>query len=88
MVMFDGTLWQDDEMVTAGLSQKTGQRMGHMSMSGADGSIAAFAEIAVNPKVFVHMTNTNPVLRPSSDHKKTAEAAGWTVSHDGMELTI
>jgi pyrroloquinoline quinone biosynthesis protein B len=88
MVMFDGTLWQDDEMVTAGLSQKTGQRMGHMSMSGADGSIAAFAEIAVKQKVFVHMNNTNPVLRPSSDQKKTAEAAGWTVSHDGMELTI
>lgn len=88
MVMFDGTLWEDDEMVTAGLSQKTGQRMGHMSMSGADGSIAAFADMTVAQKVFVHMNNTNPVLRPSSDQKKTAEAAGWTVSHDGMELTI
>jgi pyrroloquinoline quinone biosynthesis protein B len=88
MVMFDGTLWKDDEMVTAGLSQKTGQRMGHMSMSGPDGSIAAFADIDVKQKVFVHMNNTNPVLRPTSDQKKQAEGAGWTVAQDGMDLTI
>lgn len=88
MVMFDGTLWQDDEMVTAGLSQKTGKRMGHMSMSGSDGSIAAFADIEVKQKIFVHMNNTNPVLRPTSDEKKMANAAGWTVAQDQMELTI
>lgn len=88
MVMFDGTLWQDDEMVQAGLSQKTGQRMGHMSMSGEDGSIAAFKDIAVARKVFVHMNNTNPVLRPQSDQRKAVEAAGWTVAYDGLELTI
>lgn len=70
MVMFDGTLWQDDEMVAAGLSQKTGKRMGHMSMSGSDGSIAAFADIEVKQKIYVHMNNTNPVLRPTSDEKK------------------
>jgi pyrroloquinoline quinone biosynthesis protein B len=88
MVMFDGTLWQDDEMVLAGLSQKTGQRMGHMSMSGPDGSIAAFSDITVAQKIFVHMNNTNPVLRPESQQKKQAEAAGWTVAQDGMELEI
>jgi pyrroloquinoline quinone biosynthesis protein B len=88
MVLFDGTLWRDDEMVTAGLSQKTGQRMGHMSMSGPDGSLAAFADIDVKQKIFVHMNNTNPVLRPTSDEKKQAEAAGWTVAHDGMELVV
>ncbi|WP_298864584.1 pyrroloquinoline quinone biosynthesis protein PqqB [uncultured Sulfitobacter sp.] len=88
MVMFDGTLWQDDEMVQAGLSQKTGQRMGHMSMSGEDGSIAAFKDISVARKVFVHMNNTNPVLRPRSDQRKAVEAEGWTVAYDGLELTI
>ncbi len=88
MVMFDGTLWQDDEMVQAGLSQKTGARMGHMSMSGPDGSIAAFADIDVKQKIFVHMNNTNPVLRPTSAERTEAEAAGWTVAQDGMELEI
>jgi pyrroloquinoline quinone biosynthesis protein B len=88
MVLFDGTLWRDDEMVTAGLSQKTGQRMGHMSMSGRGGSIAAFEDISVSQKVFVHMNNTNPVLRPHSDQKKVVEGAGWTVAADGMDLII
>lgn len=88
MVMFDGTLWQDDEMVVAGLSQKTGQRMGHMSMSGQDGSIAAFENLNIAQKVFVHMNNTNPVLRPGSDQRTQAEQAGWTVAYDGLELDV
>ncbi|SPH20395.1 Coenzyme PQQ synthesis protein B [Ascidiaceihabitans donghaensis] len=88
MVMFDGTLWQDDEMVVAGLSQKTGQRMGHMSMSGRNGSIAAFKNLNIAQKVFVHMNNTNPVLRPGSDQRTQAEQAGWTVAYDGLELDV
>lgn len=88
MVFFDGTLWRDDEMVTAGLSQKTGRRMGHMSMSGDEGSIAAFSGIVVPHKIFVHMNNTNPVLRPSSDERRAVEAAGWTVAEDGMALSL
>lgn len=88
LVMFDGTLWQDDEMVRAGLSQKTGQRMGHMSMSGPAGSIAAFEGVEVGQKIFVHMNNTNPVLRPGSSEKKQAEQAGWIVAQDGMEIEI
>jgi pyrroloquinoline quinone biosynthesis protein B len=88
LLFFDGTLWRDDEMVRAGLGQKTGKRMGHMSMSGPDGSITAFRDMAIARKVYVHMNNTNPVLRPNSDEKATAEAAGWTIGHDGMEITL
>lgn len=88
MVMFDGTLWRNDEMVTTGLSQKTGQRMGHMSMSGPEGSIAAFDGMDIRRKVFVHMNNTNPVLRPTSAEKAKAEAAGWTIAQDGMEIDL
>jgi pyrroloquinoline quinone biosynthesis protein B len=87
-VFFDGTLWQDDEMQRAGVGQKTGQRMGHMSMSGPAGSIAAFAGLEVGRRVFVHMNNTNPVLRPDSPERAEAEAAGWTVGQDGMEITL
>lgn len=87
MVFFDGTLWRDDEMVRAGLGQKTGQRMGHMSMSGPDGSIAAFSDIEIGQKIFVHMNNTNPVLRPESPEKAEAEAAGWIIGQDGMEIS-
>ena len=41
LVCFDGTLWVDDEMVRDGVGVKTGKRMGHMSVSGEEGTIAA-----------------------------------------------
>jgi pyrroloquinoline quinone biosynthesis protein B len=82
-VFFDGTLWTDDEMIRAGLGAKTGQRMGHMSMSGPDGSIAALAPLGVGRKVFVHVNNSNPVLRPDSPERQAAEAAGWTIPQAG-----
>lgn len=86
LVFFDGTLWRDDEMLRAGLGRKTGKRMGHMSMSGPDGSIAAFAGLDVGRKVYVHMNNTNPVLNPESPERAEAEAAGWIIGRDGMEI--
>lgn len=88
IVFFDGTLWRDDEMVTAGLGQKTGRRMGHMSLSGADGTIAAFRPIAAGRKVVIHMNNSNPVLLSDSAERAEAEAAGWTIARDGMEFEI
>jgi pyrroloquinoline quinone biosynthesis protein B len=87
-VLFDGTLWQDDEMIRAGLSQKTGARMGHMSMAGPDGSIAAFDGMAVGQKIFVHMNNTNPVWNPAAPERAEAEAAGWIIARDGWETEI
>lgn len=87
LLFFDGTLWSDDEMRRAGLGQKTGRRMGHMSMDGPDGSIAAFAGLEIGRKVFVHMNNSNPVLDPAAPERGRAEAAGWTVGSDGMEFS-
>ncbi len=88
VLFFDGTLWSDDEMVRAGLGQKTGKRMGHMSMSGEDGSLRAFDAQEIGRRIYVHMNNTNPVLRPGSEERATVEAAGWAVGHDGMEISI
>ena len=86
-VLFDGTLWADDEMIRAGVGQKTGQRMGHMSMSGPDGTIAAFADLDVRRKVFVHINNTNPVWHDGPERAE-AEAAGWEIGYDGMEIEL
>ena len=86
MVFFDGTLWSDDEMQKEGVGHKTGKRMGHMSMSGSDGSIAAFDGLDIGQKIFVHMNNTNPVFRPDAPERAIAEAAGWVIAEDGMEV--
>jgi pyrroloquinoline quinone biosynthesis protein B len=87
-VFFDGTLYDDDEMIRAGLMQKTGPRMGHISMSGANGSIAAFGSLAVSRKIFVHINNSNPVLDEQSPERRAVEAAGWEVGFDGMEIRL
>ena len=88
LVLFDGTLWTDDEMVRDGVGVKTGQRMGHMSVSGAGGTIAAFADLGVARKIFIHINTTNPILAADSAERAEAGAAGWEVAFDGMEITL
>ena len=86
-VLFDGTLWRDDEMVRAGLGPKTGQRMGHMSVSGPDGTVAAFRDIAVARKILVHINNSNPILLDDSAERRALGVEGWEVAYDGMEVS-
>lgn len=88
LVLFDGTTWTDDEMLTSGTGDKTAARMGHMSMSGEGGSIAAFADLGVERKYFIHINNTNPALLDDSPERRQAEAAGWVITHDGMEIVL
>lgn len=87
-VFFDGTLFTDDEMVCQGLMPKTGPRMGHISISGPDGSIKAFEDLEVGRKIYVHINNSNPVLNEHSPEFAQTKAAGWEVGFDGMEVQI
>lgn len=88
LLLFDGTLWADDEMRQAGVGTRTGQAMGHHHLGGADGSIAALEGVRLERKIFIHINNTNPLLRRDSDERRLATAAGWQVAHDGMELVL
>ena len=88
LVMFDGTVWFDAEMVSGKLGAKTGQRMGHMSMSGDRGSMAAFAPLEVERKVFIHINNSNRVLMENSAERTEANAAGWEIAYDGMAIEL
>ena len=89
MVLFDGTLWTDDEMLKAKVGvQKTGQRMGHMSMSGEKGTIEIFKNLDVKKKIFIHINTTNPALLEDSDERKKINEEGWEVSYDGMEVNL
>lgn len=88
LVFFDGTLWRDDEMIAAGAGTKTGKRMGHMSMSGDHGAIAALAALGIGRKIFVHMNNTNPALLSDSSEHAKAKEAGWEIAYDGMEIRL
>ena len=88
LLFFDGTLWRDDEMVRAGVGRKTGKRMGHMSVSGPDGSMAMLAPVPVKRRIFIHLNNTNPLLADDSPETAEARAAGWEIAFDGMEIEL
>jgi pyrroloquinoline quinone biosynthesis protein B len=88
LVFFDGTVWRDDELIAAGLGNKTGQGMGHIAMSGENGAIAALADLDIERKIFLHINNSNPVLLPDSKERAIAEAAGWQIPADGTEITL
>ena len=88
-MLFDGTVWRDDEMIRWRHSgAKTGARMGHMAMDGPEGAIAALRDAGGGAQGFVHINNTNPVLDPASPSGAAAEAAGWTIGQDGMEFAL
>lgn len=85
LLMFDGTLWEDDEMIRMGLGQKTGRRMGHMPVVQ---TLASLRDVPVGRRVFVHMNNSNPLTDPDSDQTRQVQANGWHVARDGMEITL
>jgi pyrroloquinoline quinone biosynthesis protein B len=88
LLFFDGTVWRDDELIAAGLGNKTGQSMGHVAMSGDNGAIAALADLDIGQRVFLHINNSNPALLRGSAERKIAERAGWQLPADGTEITL
>ena len=87
VVLFDGTLFSDDEMITAGAGVKSGRRMGHMPVGGPDGTLAALAGLA-RRRILIHINNTNPILIEGSSQRRAVEAAGFEVAEDGMRIEI
>ncbi len=62
--------------------------MGHIAMSGDDGSVASLRDTDIARRIFVHINNTNPVLDPDSPERKIVSEAGWEVGHDGQEVEL
>ena len=87
-LLFDGTVFVDDEMLRAGVGTKTGQRMGHNAIDGPTGSLQGFANSHVGRKIFIHINNTNPILEEGSDAELKVRAAGWDIAFDGMEIEL
>jgi pyrroloquinoline quinone biosynthesis protein B len=88
VVFFDGTLFTDDEMIRAGVGQKTGRRMGHMPITGTNGSLPWLAGLPAARKIYIHLNNTNPALIDGSPERLMIEDAGVAVAYDGMEVRL
>ena len=88
LILFDGTLWTDNEMIEQKVGIKTGQRMGHISMDGEKGSIQAFKSLNIKRKVYIHINTTNPVLLENSNERAIANDNGWEIAYDTMEIKL
>lgn len=87
-LFFDGTVFTNDEMLAAGVGSKTGSRMGHLHISGPDGSMALLADTPIQRRIYVHINNTNPILDEQSEENAAVRASGWEIGHDGMEISL
>lgn len=85
--LLDGTLWTDEEMAAVG-SDRTAADMDHLPVSGPGGSLEALEALEDVRKIYVHVNNTNPMLRRGSPERRAVEAAGFEVGRDGMSLKL
>jgi pyrroloquinoline quinone biosynthesis protein B len=86
-VLFDGTFWSSSELSARGFLKKSAEELAHWPVGGTQGSLSALKTTA-SRRVFIHINNTNPMLRDDSPERTIVEAAGWEVAFDGMEITL
>lgn len=87
LLLFDGTVWENDDMARTGTGEKTGARMGHLPMQGTEGSLARLSGLRAR-KLYIHINNTNPVLQPEVPERAAIAAAGWEIARDGQEIEL
>lgn len=88
LLLFDGTFWSDDELIQVQGSGATARDMGHVPISGADGSLQKLAGLRRPRRLFIHVNNTNPVLDESSPQYREVRDAGWEIAEDGSTFTL
>jgi pyrroloquinoline quinone biosynthesis protein B len=83
----DGTFYYDDEMIAAGLMDKSARHLGHLPLGGPDGTLASLGP--VNARIiFTHVNNSNPALNPDSQESSALRVSGAEIAYDGMEFTL
>ncbi|MAZ44523.1 MAG: pyrroloquinoline quinone biosynthesis protein B [Legionellales bacterium] len=87
LVLFDGTLYSNTELINQSLRDRLGEQMAHVAMGDENGTLAAFREIK-SEKVYIHVNNSNPVWNPLSDAAQLVSEHGWKLGQDGMEWVL
>jgi pyrroloquinoline quinone biosynthesis protein B len=87
-VLLDGTFWSDDELVLVRGGGRNASDMGHIPISGPNGSLEFLRNLPGPEKIYIHINNTNPVLDENSAAHAAVKAAGCKISEDGMEFIL
>ena len=83
VVLFDGTFYEEDELIGLGLSKAHAKDMAHMPITESLDALQALRA----RRIYTHINNTNPILREGSEERRHVEHEGWEVAFDGMEIT-
>jgi pyrroloquinoline quinone biosynthesis protein B len=86
VILFDGTFWTDGELATVRPGARTSREMNHLPIS--DGSLDFLRQSPARRKIFTHINNTNPILRPGSRERAQVEQAGIAIARDGLEIIL
>jgi pyrroloquinoline quinone biosynthesis protein B len=87
-VFFDGTFWSSDELIALGASTRRAEDMAHWPIGGAEGSLEFLRRLSAARRIYIHINNTNPMLREDSAERAAVHASGVEVAFDGMELEL
>lgn len=86
VILVDGTFWSDTELTVTQAGTPKARAIGHVPLSGLEGTIGLLANVTQPKKIFVHMNNTNPILDPRSPEHRAVIDAGWQIGYDGWQL--
>src|SRR5712691_5157047 len=84
--LVDGTFWDENELISAGVGSKTAREIGHIPLSGAGGLLEMSNAGMRGRRVLIHINNTNPILDEDSSESREVRDAGWEIEYDGMEF--
>ena len=87
-VLLDGTFWTEDEMIQAGAGSLTAREMGHLPISGPEGTASHLSLLEAKRRIYIHINNTNPVLDEESPESRFLAEEGIEVGWDGMEVEV
>ena len=88
VILFDGTFWDNEELMRIQSGARTAREMGHIPVSGPDGSLAKLAVLQGPRKIYIHINNTNPMLDESGPEYREVRDAGWEIAEDGWNLEL
>lgn len=87
-LFFDGTFWNEDEMLHAGIANRPASSMGHIPINGPTGSLERLAALDLPFCAYFHINNTNPIALPHSAERRAVESRGLQVPDDGLKLSL
>jgi pyrroloquinoline quinone biosynthesis protein B len=86
VVVFDGTFWSDSELSAVRRGARSAREMNHLPIG--DGSLDLLQRSPARRKIYTHINNTNPILRPGSQERTQVECAGIEIAHDGLDIVL